>query len=418
MSNSFYKYYQKTPKERMEILEKEGLIDGTQIPELSSDISNTMIENYLFNYELPLSVALNFEVDGQKTLVPMVIEEPSVVAAASNGAKTIGNIETVIKEKNIIGQVILTNIEDIKETCLVIKDKEQFLLDKASEKTQSMIKRGGGPKRVWAQGFEEDGDKFVSVYFSVDTCDAMGANTINTILESISDSIEELVGGHSLMRIISNNATESVAIAKANVPLDRLNEDKDKAIEIAKKIELATKFANLDRYRAATHNKGIMNGIDAVVLATGNDWRAIEASAHTYASKDGKYKSLTSWKYDESNEVLLGTIEIPLPVATVGGTISVHPIAKWSLNLMGNPNAKRLASVMAAVGLAQNFSAVRAIVTDGIQKGHMSLHARSLAKQVGANEEELEKVVTELKKQNKMNADVAKDILQKIRDEV
>ena len=415
MSNSFYKYYQKTPEERMEILLKEGYIEENKPVNLSSNISNVMVENYLFNYELPLAVALNFEVDGEKVLVPMAIEEPSVVAAASNGAKTIGNIKTEIKEKNIIGQVVLTDVEDIDKACQIIKDNEAFLLEKASEKTQSMIKRGGGPKRVWAEGFS-DPDKFVSVYFSVDTCDAMGANTINTILESISESIEQLISAKSLMRIISNNATDSVIKAYAKIPLTNLSEDIEDAKQIAKRIELATRFANLDRYRAATHNKGIMNGIDAVVLATGNDWRAIESAAHTYASRDGQYKSLTSWLYDDKEEVLNGKIEIPLPVATVGGTISVHPIAKWSHNLMKNPNAKRLASIIASVGLAQNFSAVRAIVTDGIQKGHMSLHARSLARQVGAKDSEIEKVVTELKKQSKMNTNVTKDILLKIRN--
>ena len=418
MENMFNKFYEKSPEKRLEILKEYGVINNTEEIKLDKKVANAMIENYLFNYELPLSVALNFIVDGKEVIVPMSIEEPSVVAAASNGAKTLGNIETAIKEKAIIGQVILTEIEDVEYALDQINKNKESLLEKAREKTQSMIKRGGGPRKVWADSFEDKDNEFISVYFSVDTCDAMGANTINTILESISDYIEEITKSKYLMRIISNNSTESVVKATCKVDIKKLNPDIDLARKTAKRIELATRFANLDKYRAATHNKGIMNGIDAVVLATGNDWRAIEAAAHTYASTDQGYKSLTTWKFDEISDILLGAIELPLPVATVGGTISVHPIAQYSLDIMQRPSARRLASILAAVGLAQNFSAVRAIVTDGIQKGHMSLHARSLATQVGANEDEIQEMVELLKKESKMNPDVAKKLLNYIRERV
>lgn len=413
MDKKLDKFYTKTLEERHKILKDLSLID--EIQNLSSDIGNNMIENYIFNYELPLGLALNFTVDGEEVLVPMVIEEPSVVAAASNGAKVLGNIETQIEEKAVIGQIVLTEIENVDIALNNIETNADNILFEASKYCQSMINRGGGPRKVWSEEFSENGEDFISLYLSVDTCDAMGANTINTILESISAYIEDLTESKFLMRIISNNATESIVKARASFDISALDSNLDNARDYASRIEKATIYANLDPYRAATHNKGIMNGIDAVVVATGNDWRAIEAAAHTYAARFGKYKSLTNWKFDSEKDMMIGEIEIPLPVASLGGTISVHPIAKWSLNLLGNPSARRLASVIAAVGLAQNFSAVRAIVTVGIQKGHMSLHARSVAKQAGATSSEMDEVVNLLKDEPKINLEVAKNIINGIR---
>lgn len=410
---NFSKFYLKSVEDRLEILSKFSNTD--KLPSLDLEIGDKLVENYIGNYDLPMGIALNFIVDGKQRLIPMAIEEPSVIAAASNGARILGEFKTTIEKKNIIGHIVLNEIVDLEDSKSKVDEKIDYLMDLARQKTKSMIKRGGGPQNIWTDTFEEDGQKFLTVYFSVNTVDAMGANTINTILESLSSEIEKISGAKSLMRIISNNATESVVVAEAKTSINNLAEDKIEAIRIAKRIEQAALYANLDPYRASTHNKGIMNGIDAVIIATGNDFRAIEAAAHTYASRDGKYKSLTQWKYLEDSEEIYGKIEIPLPVATVGGTISAHPIAKWSLNLMENPSAKELASIIASVGLAQNFAAVRAIVSEGIQKGHMSLHARSLASQVGAKEKEIELVVEKLIQEEKMNSDIAKKILDEIR---
>lgn len=415
MKDGFDKFYKKSIDERLNILQDKSYIDNLSLPHLDKDIANTMIENYLLNYEIPLGLALNFKVNGEKMIVPMAIEEPSVIAAASNGAKILGNITTKIEKKAVIGQIVLYKIKDVSYALNQIKNHSSEILNKASSLCQSMIKRGGGPRKVWAKSFNDDSETFISLYLSVDTCDAMGANTINTILESISSYIEDITDSKFLMRIISNYAIDSVVEASCNIGLNKLSNDLEEARNVAKRIEKASLYANLDPYRAATHNKGIMNGIDAVVLATGNDFRAVEASAHSFACRDGGYKSLTSWRYDEMSKSLKGSIKIPIPVASLGGTISAHRIAKWSLNLLKNPSAKKLASIIAAVGLSQNFSAIRAIVTVGIQDGHMTLHARSVCKQVGAKDEEIDKLVFLLKKEKKINANVAQKLLDEMR---
>lgn len=418
MKELFDKYYLRSPEERMQILKESGLIDELDYMTLDIQNADAMIENYIMNYQLPLGLALNFSIDNESYVIPMVIEEPSVVAAASNGAKILGNIETNIESKAAIGQVVLSEVNDIDLSKKLIEDNIEDLMAKVSSLTASMINRGGGPKKIWTDTFKDGDDEFLTVYFAIDTVDAMGANTMNTVLEAVSDDLEVLTSSKALLRIISNNATESIVKASVSVPLSKLNKDSKRAIEIAKRIELASKYANLDIYRASTHNKGIMNGIDAVVIATGNDWRAIEAACHTYASRSGRYKSLTEWTFLDDQEILKGKIEIPMPIATVGGTISVHPIAKWSLNLLGNPNSKTLATIIASVGLAQNFSAIRAIVTEGIQRGHMSLHAKSVALNAGANEKEINDVVKELKTKEKINLDEAKKILINLRKDI
>lgn len=415
MNNDFKKFYNKTVEERIQILKNNNLIDDIDQLKLVEKFANNMIENYVLNYHLPLGLAMNFTIDNEEYIIPMAIEEPSVIAAASNGAKIAGNIQTEIERKYGIGQIILTYFKDISTSYNLLIENKDFILEKSKEVCQSMIKRGGGPKDIWVEKFEKE--KFITLYISIDTCDAMGANTINTILEHISKDVENISKAKSLLNIISNYNSESIVKAKVNIPINKLSNDKIEAIDIAKKIELATKYANLDVYRCATHNKGILNGIDAVVIATGNDWRAIEASIHSYACSSGKYQSLTSWIYDENKEALIGKIEIPMPVATIGGTISVNPIAKWSLSLLNNPTAKRLACIIAAVGLVQNFSALRALVTDGIQKGHMSLHAKTFSIQAGAKSDEIKSVVMELAKLKKYSINNAKDILHKIRGE-
>lgn len=415
MDDRFNKFYKKSIDERLEILEDLNYLQIDNLPHLDGELANNMIENYLLNYEIPLGLAMNFIIDGKKCLIPMAIEEPSVVAAASNGAKILGNIRTEIDEKAVVGQIVLYQIKDVTYALNQIDANKESIFQKVESLCQSMIKRGGGPRKVWADVFEDEEGSFISLYLSIDTCDAMGANTINTVLESISPYIEEITNSKFLMRIISNYSSESVVKAYAKLEINKLDSNIENARNIAKRIEKASIYANLDPYRAATHNKGIMNGIDAVVLATGNDFRAIEASAHSYASRNDGYKSLTKWRFDDKSDTLEGCIEIPLPVASLGGTISVHPIAQWSLRVLNNPSAKRLASIIAAVGLSQNFSAIRAIVTVGIQKGHMSLHARSVCKQVGADESEIEQLVDLLKKEDKINVNIAYKLLEKMR---
>lgn len=416
MENKLKKFYLKDSNERLRILNEVGYIKDAEKPFLSIERSSSIVENHIFNYEIPLGVALNFNINGKDYIVPMATEEPSVIAAASNGAKVLSKIEATCMQKNVIGQIVLHEVKDVDFVSNAIIENKEIIIEKVKRLTTSMIKRGGGPRNLWLETFKDGEDWYVSMYLSMDTVDAMGANTINTVLEDISEYIEEITKSKFLMRIISNNAIESIVKARAEIDIGRLSKDREEAKEIAKRIHKACLYANLDKFRAVTHNKGIMNGIDAVLIATGNDFRAVEASCHAYAIKDNKYGSLTKWIYNELEDTLEGSIEIPMSVATVGGTINANPMAKWSLELLGNPNAKELAQIIASVGLSQNFSAIRAIVTSGIQKGHMSLHARSLASQAGANEKEVETVVNLLKKQDKINLEKAVKLLQKIRN--
>lgn len=408
------KFYLKTSLERIKILKELGEIESLDIPKFDDEKADFVIENHLFNFQIPLGVALNFKVNDKKYIVPMATEEPSVIAAASNGAKTLGNIRAYCETKHIIGQIVLYNINNVDLAILNLEKNISKIKEKIDEMTTSMLKRGGGFKNIWIDKFVGS-QEYLSLYISVDTVDAMGANTINSILENISGFIETITESKFLMRIISNNSIESIVMAKAKINVSVLDKNIENAREIAKRIHLASEYAHLDKFRAVTHNKGIMNGIDAVLIATGNDFRAIESSSHSYAVKNGSYVSLTNWIYDESNGILEGSIEIPMQVATVGGTISVNPMAKWSLELLGNPSSKELAMIIASVGLAQNFSALRAIVSVGIQKGHMALHARSVALEAGAEKYEVEKVV-EILKNSKINIENAKKAVERIRN--
>ena len=340
----------------------------------------------------------------------MVIEEPSVVAAASNGAKRVGNIITTSQPRELIGQIILKEVIDPEQATAVIEKNEHYLLDLAKSFSINMVKRGGGPTRIWTKTFES----YFTVYLGFNPCDAMGANAINHVLEALSEEVEQLVNGVALMRILSNYQPESLVTAKVKIPILSLANNQADSQLLAQNIVAASEYAHLDVYRATTHNKGIMNGIDAVLMATGNDWRAVSAGVHAYASHTGDYQSLTDWKIEE--DYLVGKIELPLAVATVGGTLSVHPQAKQSLALLGNPDAQQLSEIIAAVGLAQNFAALRALVSEGIQKGHMSLHARQLAIQAGANEAEAPRLIELLKRQEKaISISVATELLAKMR---
>lgn len=414
----FSGFYKHSMHHRIELLEKWLNIDlNRESLGLDENLANQMIENYIYNYALPQGVAVNIRVNDKDYVVPMATEEPSVIAAASYGGKLLGNIQAETKERLITGQVIMVHDHDIEVIKSIIADNKQEILDQASSACASMVKRGGGPRDLWVEEKVQADQKYLSVYLSLDSCDAMGANVINTVLESISPLLESLLEAEVLMAILSNYQPTAVTSAKVSLPISVLSDDQEEAKIIAQKIQWASDYASIDPYRASTHNKGIMNGIDAVVVATGNDWRAVEASAHAYAAREGQYSALSRWLYDSSSEILVGQLDIPLQVATVGGTLSNHPTAQSNLQLLQITSAKELANVIASVGLIQNFAALRALVSEGIQKGHMRMQARSLALQVGATIQEVPRLVQLLSEAKQMNRDTASYQLAQLRNE-
>lgn len=400
---SFNQFYRKSKEERLAII--QDYIEDT-IPQLQSEIADQMIENYVYSYTLPLGVVPNVCVNGKRYVVPMVTEEPSVVAAASNGTKRLGNITAITSSRELIGQIVLIPEKNPQEVLNILTNAIPKLLTVSTELVPNMVKRGGGPTRMWANTKEQ----FVTLYVGLNPCDAMGANVMNTLLEQLSSHIQQLTHSEALLNILSNYNESSLTTAKVSIPFEIIGH------EIARKIALASQYAQLDPYRAATHNKGIMNGIDAIVVATGNDWRAVEASIHSYASRTGQYKGLAQWTINEEAATLEGELTLPLPIATVGGTLSVHPTAQLSLKLMKCDNATELANIIASIGLAQNFAALRALVTVGIQKGHMAMQARSLALQVGATVEEVPILVAKLRKNGDIQRHVAEKLLSQMRD--
>lgn len=409
-----------SPTERIEALLKEGLLtwDEAQILKeqqgLPLSIADQLTENVLSTFDLPFSLAPYFLINGQDYVLPMVTEEPSVVAAASYVAKIIqrsGGFTTKIHQRQMIGEIALTDVRDVEMASKRILEDKETLLQLANEAYPSIIKRGGGARDLWV---ENKGD-FLIVYLAVDPKEAMGANMLNTMLEALTDRIQELSGGQVLMAILSNLATRSLVSARCAIDFKALSRDPEEATAIAQRIELASQLAQVDPYRAATHNKGIFNGIDALVLATGNDWRAIEAGAHAYAAQSGPYKGLSRWKSQPEEKKLYGEITLPMPVATKGGSIGLNPTVQVSHRLLGEPSAIELAGIIASLGLAQNFAALKALVTTGIQAGHMKLQARSLALLAGAKEEEVPRLVSQLLENKPFNLEKAQTLLQELR---
>ncbi|MCP9067260.1 hydroxymethylglutaryl-CoA reductase, degradative [Streptococcus parasanguinis] len=409
-----------SPTERIEALLKEGLLtwDEAQILKeqkgLPLSIADQLTENVLSTFDLPFSLAPYFLINGRDYVLPMVTEEPSVVAAASFAAKLIqrsGGFTTQVHQRQMIGEIALTDVEDVEVASKRIFEDKETLLQLANEAYPSIVKRGGGARDLWV---ENKGD-FLIVYLAVDPKEAMGANMLNTMLEALTDHIQELSGGQALMAILSNLATRSLVSARCAIDFKALSRNPDEAIEIAHRMELASQLAQVDPYRAATHNKGIFNGIDALVLATGNDWRAIEAGAHAYAAQSGPYKGLSHWKSQPEEKKLYGEITLPMPVATKGGSIGLNPTVQVSHRLLGEPSAIELAGIIASLGLAQNFAALKALVTTGIQAGHMKLQARSLALLAGAKEEEVPRLVSQLLENKPFNLEKAQTLLQELR---
>lgn len=409
-----------SPTERIEALLKEGLLtwDEAQILKeqkgLPLSIADQLTENVLSTFDLPFSLAPYFLINGRDYVLPMVTEEPSVVAAASFAAKLIqrsGGFTTQVHQRQMIGEIALTDVEDVEVASKRILEDKETLLQLANEAYPSIVKRGGGARDLWV---ENKGD-FLIVYLAVDPKEAMGANMLNTMLEALTDRIQELSGGQALMAILSNLATRSLVSARCAIDFKALSRNPEEAIEIAHRMELASQLAQVDPYRAATHNKGIFNGIDALVLATGNDWRAIEAGAHAYAAQSGSYKGLSHWTSQPKEKKLYGEITLPMPVATKGGSIGLNPTVQVSHRFLGEPSAIELAGIIASLGLAQNFAALKALVTTGIQAGHMKLQARSLALLAGAKEEEVPRLVSQLLENKPFNLEKAQTFLQELR---
>ena len=423
MKISWNGFSKKSYQERLELLKAQALLSPEKQTSLEQDeqisvtVADQLSENVVGTFSLPYSLVPEVLVNGQEYTVPYVTEEPSVVAAASYASKIIkraGGFTAQVHERQMIGQVALYQVAEPEQAQEKIASKKAELLELANQAYPSIVKRGGGARDLHVEQIKGETD-FLVVYLHVDTQEAMGANMLNTMLEALKPVLEELSQGQSLMGILSNYATDSLVTASCRIAFRYLSRQKDQGREIAEKITLASQFAQADPYRAATHNKGIFNGIDAILIATGNDWRAIEAGAHAFASRDGRYQGLSSWRLDLETEELVGQMTLPMPVATKGGSIGLNPRVSLSHELLGNPSAKELAQIIVSIGLAQNFAALKALVSTGIQQGHMKLQAKSLALLAGASESEVAPLVERLIADKTFNLETAQRYLENLR---
>ena len=381
---------------------------------LSPDAADHMIENVIGLHSLPLGIALNFQVNGRDVLVPMTIEEPSVVAGASFMAKLAragGGFTATTTEPLMIGQMQVINVANLEEAKLKLYEHRAELLAEADSIDPVLKKFGGGARDLEVRVFESSPiGGFLVVHLIYDVRDAMGANAVNTACERLAPRVESITGGKVHLRILSNLADRRIARARCTIPVQELAFNDFSGEDVRDGIIAAYAFAAVDPYRAATHNKGIMNGVDAVVIATGNDWRAIEAGAHAYAARSGRYTSLSSWNKD-ANGNLVGTLEMPMAVGIVGGATKVHPAAQAAVKLMDVKTASELAEIIVSVGLAQNMAALRALATEGIQRGHMSLHARQVAIAAGASGDLIEKVAAQMVAEKVVRIDRAEELV-------
>ena len=423
MKISWNGFSKKSYQERLELLKAQALLSPERQVSLEQDeqmsvtVADQLSENVVGTFSLPYSLVPEVLVNSQEYTVPYVTEEPSVVAAASYASKIIkrvGGFTAQVHERQMIGQVALYQVADLGQAQVKIASKKAELLELANQAYPSIVKRGGGARDLHVEEIKGETD-FLVVYLHVDTQEAMGANMLNTMLEALKPVLEELSQGQSLMGILSNYATDSLVTASCRIAFRYLSRQKDQGREIAEKIALASQFAQADPYRATTHNKGIFNGIDAILIATGNDWRAIEAGAHAFASRDGRYQGLSRWTLDLEREELVGEMTLPMPVATKGGSIGLNPRVALSHELMGNPSAKELAQIIVSIGLAQNFAALKALVSTGIQQGHMKLQAKSLALLAGASESEVAPLVERLIADKTFNLETAQHYVENLR---
>ncbi|MEM9861158.1 MAG: hydroxymethylglutaryl-CoA reductase, degradative, partial [Myxococcota bacterium] len=382
---------------------------------LGVDRADKMVENCVGVFGLPIGLGLNFTINGRDYAVPMVVEEPSVVAAVSNMARTVrkaGGFNADADPSIMIGQVQVLDVPDPDAAIAAIEGAEQELLDLANRIHPNMQRRGGGARAIEVRRFDEPYAMLV-VHLLVDCGEAMGANAINAMAEGIAGRVEELSRGRVNLRILSNLADRRLARASCRVPEMHLAGNGFGGAEVAEGIVQAYRFAAVDPYRAATHNKGIMNGIDAVAIATGNDWRSVEAGAHAYAAAEGRYTSLTKWWREDG--CLCGSIELPMAVGVVGGSTQVHPTIRVLRKILDVGSAAELGMVMAAAGLAQNMGALRALATEGIQRGHMTLHARSVALAAGARSDEVDLIAAQLVDAGSVKLDTAEELLRAAR---
>ncbi|OYT45663.1 MAG: hydroxymethylglutaryl-CoA reductase, degradative [Desulfurococcales archaeon ex4484_42] len=413
-------FYKLSIDERLKIVKEfAGLTDEevkllSNFGNLGADKANVMIENVIGGMTYPFAVAVNFLINGKEYLVPMVLEEPSVVAAASNAAKVMrrdGGIKAKATDPIMIGQIQVINVPSPHHARMIVLEHRDEILDLANAQDPILVKLGGGAKDVEVRVVNSRIGPMLIVHLLVDVRDAMGANAVNTMCEAVAPLIEKLTKGKVLLRIISNLAVKRLVRAWVKVYKEDIGGE-----DVVDRIVAASAFAEADPFRATTHNKGILNGVIAVALATAQDHRAIEAGAHAYAARDGRYKPLSIWEKDDEGN-LVGFLEMPMAVGIVGGATKTHPTARIALKILGVKSAKELAEVMGAVGLAQNFAALRALATVGIQKGHMKLHARNLAIMAGAEGELIDKVAERMIEEGKITYARAVEILKELKGE-
>ena len=409
-------FYKLPVEKRVEIVKKFADLSDKESKLFSScldiEIADRMIENVLGTFEFPIGVAVNFKINGEDKLIPMAVEESSVVAAASNAAKIArlkGGFTAECSEPIMIGQLQLLDVEDVATSVEEILNHKKQLLELANAQDKTLVDLGGGAKDLEVRILNSPLGKMIVTHIHVDVRDAMGANAVNTMCEALAPMLEELTGGRIRLKILSNLADKRLARAKAVFDKDKIGGEKvvDAFLE-------SYTLASIDPYRAATHNKGIMNGIDALIIATGNDFRAIESGAHAYAARNGQYTSLTKYHKDKDGN-LVGEIELPVAVGIVGGASNIHPKAKLCKKILGIKTASDLGEIVASLGLAQNFAAVYALSTVGIQKGHMKLHAKNIAVMAGAKGKEIDKIAEQMIKEEKIKIDRAKEILKEIK---
>jgi hydroxymethylglutaryl-CoA reductase len=415
--SSISKFFEKSREERLKIIRNFANLSKDELDILentdggiSFDQADKMIENAIGTFSLPLGVATNFKINGKDYVVPMVIEEPSVIAAASKGAKIArikGGFEVTADESYSIGQIQILNV-DTNSAIKKIQDSTSKILELANSKSNTLSKMNKGAKEITCKEIHSPSGNMLIVELLIDVGDAMGANVTNTMCEAVSPLIEKITGGKALLRILSNYSTRRMVKAKAIFEKESVGGE-----DVVDNIVLAFEFADNDVYRAVTHNKGIMNGIISVANAVGQDSRAIEAAANAYAAASGKYRSLSKWSKNDNGD-LVGILEIPLSVGIVGGIVNVHPVAKVCAKILNVASAQELACVMTATGLAQNYSAIRALSTEGIQKGHMRLHARNLAAAAGATPAQIDQIVEKMIQVKSISLDKAKELLQQI----
>jgi hydroxymethylglutaryl-CoA reductase len=393
-------------------------IDSLDHGGLDLETADRMIENAVGLYSLPLGIATNFLINGRDVLIPMVIEEPSVVAGASYMARLVreaGGFTAEADEPQMIGQIQIMDLKDLSAAEQALRARRAEILAEAGEADPVLVRAGGGPRDIEIRKFESSPcGPFLVLHLILDVRDAMGANAVNTACERVAPLAERITGGRVRLRILSNLADRRLARARCAVPVEALAFEGWSGEQVRDGILEAYAFAAVDPHRAATHNKGILNGVDAVAVATGNDWRAVEAGAHAYAARGGSYTPLSRWERDSEGR-LAGFLEMPLAAGIVGGATKVHPVARASLKILGAATARELAEVIVSVGLAQNLAALRALATEGIQRGHMRLHARQLAISAGASGDAVEQIAGQMVAEKAIRTDRAEELLKRMR---